>query len=144
MTTVFPEVRLKTFLEMRGADAGRPDMMLAQSALWVGLLYDAAAQQAALALTRSHALADFAAAHTDVPCRGLAAKFAAGTLRDLARDALAIARGGLKARGHAEQKFLDPLDDIVAGGPTQAEHWLARFRGPWQADVTRIFDEAAI
>jgi glutamate--cysteine ligase len=144
MTTVFPEVRLKTFLEMRGADAGRPDMMLAQSALWVGLLYDEAAQQAALALTRRHALADFTAAHADVPCHGLAAKFGAGTLRDLARDALAIARGGLKARGHSEQKFLDPLDEIVAGGPTQAEHWLGRFRGPWQADVTRIFVEAAI
>jgi glutamate--cysteine ligase len=144
MTTVFPEVRLKTFLEMRGADAGRPDMMLAQSALWVGLLYDAAAQQAALSLTRRDPSYDFVAMHADVPCHGLATKFGPGTLRDLARDALAIARAGLKSRGHSEQKYLDPLDEIVAGGPTQAEHWLSRFRGPWQADVTRIFDEAAI
>jgi glutamate--cysteine ligase len=144
MTTVFPEVRLKTFLEMRGADAGRPDMMLAQSALWVGLFYDAAAQQAALSLTRRDPSYDFVAIHADVPCHGLATKFGPGTLRDLAREVLAIARDGLKSRGHAEQKFLDPLDEIVAGGPTQAEHWLARFRGPWQADVTRIFDEAAI
>jgi glutamate--cysteine ligase len=144
VTTVFPEVRLKTFLEMRGADAGRPDMMLAQSALWVGLLYDAAAQQAALALTRRHPWQDFAALRAVVPRDGLAAPFAGGTLRDLARDVLAVAHDGLRARGLHEEEFLAPLDEIVAGGPTQAEHWLARFRGPWQADATRIFEEAAV
>lgn len=144
LTTVFPEVRLKTFLEMRGADAGRPDMMLAQSALWVGLLYDAGAQQAALALTRRHAAADLTALRASVPREGLAARFASGTVRDLARDVIAIARDGLAARGLGEEIYLAPLETIAAGGATQAETWLALYHGPWAASVTPIFEQAAV
>jgi glutamate--cysteine ligase len=144
ITTVFPEVRLKRFLEMRGADAGRPDMMLAQSALWVGLLYDDAAQKSALALTAKHPAAAFTALRADIPRRGLFTKFANGTVRDLARDVVAIARDGLIARGHGEATLLSPLEAIVAGSPTQAEYWLQRYKTVWRNDVGRIFEEAAI
>jgi glutamate--cysteine ligase len=144
VTTTFPEVRLKQFLEMRGADAGSPDMMVAQSAFWVGLLYDDAALEAAVALCRRHAVSDLLRLRANVPRHGLSAPLAGGTLRDLARDAVAIARDGLVARGLDEARLLAPLEAIVAGGPTQAEAWLALYHGAWGGDVTRIFAAAAI
>jgi glutamate--cysteine ligase len=144
ITTTFPDVRLKTFLEMRGADAGRPDMMLAQSAFWVGLLYDAAALEAAVKLCARYTWQDLAAQRTTVPRLGLASPLGSGTLRALANDALAIAQDGLRARGLGEETYVTPLRAIVDGGPTQAEHWLERYKSAWSGDVTRIFDEAAI
>ncbi|MBU6499472.1 MAG: glutamate--cysteine ligase [Rhodospirillales bacterium] len=150
MTTVFTDVRLKRFLEMRGADAGSLEMMVAQSALWVGLLYDPAALAAAAALVQSHDWRDFAALRPQVARRALDAPFGAGTVRDLARDMVAIAGDGLRARarrdaaGQDERIHLAPLAPLVAGAPTQAEAWLSRFNGAWRGDITRIFAEAAI
>ncbi len=144
MTTAFTEVRLKRFLEMRGADAGTPEMMLAQSALWVGLLYDDAALAAAASLVGRHPWQDFAALRGQVPRLGLGAAWGKGTLRDVARDVVAIARDGLRARGLGEEALLAPLHAIVAGGPTQAEHWLSRYHGAWGGDVRRVFDEAEV
>ena len=150
MTTVFTDVRLKRFLEMRGADAGRADMMVAQSAFWIGLLYDDAALAAAEALVRGMTWDDALAMRAAVPRLGLAAPFPAGTLRDLARDAVEIARDGLRARnrrnkfGNDESIYLNPLSEIAAGGPVQAEAWLSRNRTVWHGDVGRIFTEAAI
>jgi glutamate--cysteine ligase len=147
---VFTDVRIKRFLEMRGADAGRADMMVAQSAFWVGLLYDDAALTSAEALLRDASWEDAVALRAAVPREGLAAPWRGGTLRDLARDAVAIASDGLRARGRRddagrdESVYLDPLAAIVAGEPTQAEHWLARFHQAWQGDVRKIFPEAAI
>jgi glutamate--cysteine ligase len=152
MTTVFTDVRIKQFLEMRGADAGRPEMMLAQSALWVGLLYDDAALTAVEALLRGAGWKDAVAMREAVPREGLAAKlpWRDGDLHELARDVVAIARDGLRARarrdsqGQDESAYLTPLEAIAAGGPTQAEHWLQRFHGPWGEDVREIFAEASI
>ncbi len=150
ITTVFTDVRLKRFLEMRGADAGSAEMMIAQSALWVGLLYDAPTVQAALSLVRRHEWADYAALRPAVAREALNAKWGTGTLRDLARDMVELATQGLKARGRLnaagedESRYLEPLHHIIHGAPTQAEHWLARFNGEWRGDVTRIFGEAAI
>lgn len=152
MTTVFTDVRLKRFLEMRGADAGSPAMMVAQSALWVGLLYDDAATAAAEKLAAKISWQDAVALRDAVPAQGLAAKVpsSGASLRDIGRDALAIARDGLRARGRKnaagrdEAIYLDPLDAIIAGAPNQAEHWLARFHGAWAGDVRRIFTEAAV
>ena len=150
MTTAFTDVRLKRFLEMRGADAGRPDMMLAQSAFWVGLLYDGAALAAADALVRRHLWDDYRTLRATVPRHALDTPWAAGTVRDLARDAVAISRDGLRARacrdiaGHDESGYLGPLMPLLDGGPTQAEHWLARYQGPWDGDASRIFHEAEI
>jgi len=150
MTTAFTDVRLKRFLEMRGADAGSPEMMLAQSALWVGLLYDDAALEAAHALVMRHPWTEFAALRPLVPHQAMATPWQSGTLRDLARDVVAIARDGLRARavagtGHDDEShMLAPLDAIAAGGPTQAEHWLDRYNGAWDRDITRIFAEAEV
>jgi glutamate--cysteine ligase len=150
VTTAFTDVRLKRFLEMRGADAGRADMMVAQSALWVGLLYDDAALSAAEALLCGAGWEDAVAARAAVPRQGLATPWRGGTLRDIVSDVVAIAQDGLRARGRLnangqdEQAYLEPLEAIAAGAPTQAEHWLERYSGPWRGDVGRIFPEAAI
>ena len=151
LTTVFTDVRLKRFLEMRGADAGSPEMMLAQSALWVGLLYDEAALAAAHALVRRHDWTDYVSLRAAVPREGLSARWGSGTVRDLAGDMVEIAADGLRARGMTgdgpagdEGRYLEPLQAIVAGAPNQAEHWLARYDGAWNRDASRIFAEASI
>ncbi len=150
LTTVFSDVRIKRFLEMRGADAGSVEMMVAQSALWVGLLYDDAALAAADALVREQPWDAYAALRAQVPRRGLQADWAGGTVRDLAARMVAIAMQGLAARGRPdaggrdERRHLEPLLPIVDGAPNQAEHWLSRYNGAWNGDVTRIFAEAAI
>jgi len=150
MTTVFTDARLKRYLETRGADAGSAEMMVAQSALWVGLLYDDAALAAVESLLHGVGRQDALALRAAVPRQGLATPFRAGTLRDLAADVVAIARDGLRARGRRdatgadESAYLSPLEAIAAGGPTQAEYWLARYRGEWHGDARRIFAEAAI
>ena len=150
MTTAFTDVRLKRFLEMRGADAGSPEMMLAQSALWVGLLYDPAALSAAAALVAARPWQEFAALRGVVPRLGLDAPWGRATLRDLARDVVAIAADGLRARGRRDSQgadetgYLAPLAAIADGAPNQAEAWLSRFHGVWAGDITRIFTEAAI
>jgi glutamate--cysteine ligase len=150
VTTAFTDVRLKRFLEMRGADAGRADMMLAQSALWVGLLYDDAALSAAEGLLRGAGRQDAVMARQAVPRQGLAAPWRGGSLRDIAGDVIAIAKDGLRARrrldaaGQDEQAYLEPLQAIAAGEPTQAEHWLERFNGAWRGEAGHILREAAI
>lgn len=150
VTTVFTDVRLKRYLETRAADAGSAEMMVAQSALWVGLLYDDAALAAAEALLQGMRRDDALALRAAVPSQGLKVAFRGGTLRDLAREVVAIARDGLRTRarldptGADETVYLAPLDAIAAGGPTQAEYWLARYRGDWHGDASRIFAEAAI
>ena len=148
-TTAFPDVRLKKYIETRGADSGRPDMMLAQSALWTGIFYDPAALAAAQALVKEMTYPEILALRAAVPATGINTGFGAGTLRDLAKDVIAIAADGLKARarhnpsGLDESVYLAPLHEIGAGAPTQAEHWLVRYHGDWHGDVTRIFSEAA-
>jgi len=147
-TTAFPDVRLKRYIETRGADSGRPEMMLAQSAFWTGIFYDQAALAAAQALVSHLAYADILALRAAVPFTGINTPYGAGTLRDLARDAVAIASAGLQARarrnaaGEDERIYLRSLEQIAAGAPTQAEHWLARYHGAWGGDVTKIFAEA--
>ncbi len=151
MTTAFTDVRLKRFLEMRGADAGRADMMIAQSALWVGLLYDDAALAAAEALVNRIHWSHATVMRRDVPAKGLATEWAPGqSLRDILPEVVAIATGGLRARGYRDAQgddetiHLEPLREIAEGGPTQAEEWLSRYHGAWGGDVTRIFRDAAI
>ena len=123
---------------------------LAQSALWVGLLYDDAALAAAEALLHGMGRDDALALRAAVPREGLDTPFRGATLRDLARAVVEIARDGLHARAHRdatgadETIYLAPLEAIAAGGPTQAEHWLSRYHGAWQGDVRQIFAEAAI
>jgi glutamate--cysteine ligase len=150
MTTAFTDARLKRYIEMRGADAGSAEMMIAQSAFWVGLLYDPASLAAAAALVASRPWTEFAALRPLVPRTALDTPWHGGTLRDLMREALAISRDGLRARarldakGRDETLHLAPLEAIAAGAPTQAERWLERYHGPWRGDVTHMLREAAI
>lgn len=144
VTTVFTDVRLKRFLEMRGADAGSPAMMVAQSAFWVGLLYDDAAQKAAAALVRGWDIGGIRALRLAVPEQALTAEIAGRSLRDVARDALAIARQGLRARGLGEERYLDVLDEVAASGLTQADRWLERCAQDWGGDVRPVLEAASV
>lgn len=144
VTTVFTDVRLKRFLEMRGADAGGVPMLMAKPALWTGLLYDDAAQKAAAALVRGWTVEDLRELRMAVPKIALAATIAGRPLRDVARDAVAIARDGLRARGLGEEVYLAPLEEIAASGVTQAERWLGRAERGWGGNVARVFAEAEV
>jgi len=140
VTTVFTEVRLKKFLEMRGADAGSASMIQAQPAFWVGLIYDDAAQKSARALTKNWTIAQMHQLRTDAPRLGLDASIAGRSLRDVALDALAISEAGLKARGLGEEQYLAPLHEIAQSGMTQADRILQMFHGPWKGDARQALN----
>ena len=148
LSTAFPEVRLKSFLEMRGADGGRWNRICALPALWVGLLYDQGALDAAWDEVKHWSLEARQKLRDDVPKLGLKATTPSGeSLRDLGQRVLAIAEGGLAARarlnaaGDNESGFLDPLREIVARGTTPAEVLLERYHGDWAGDLDRIYEE---
>lgn len=144
ITTAFPDVRLKQFLEMRGADAGRSDMMVAHSALWVGLLYDPATLAAVESLVREQPWDVYQTLHQEAPRLAMNTPFPGGGLRALAKRVLALSEQGLIARQLGEESFLAPLHEIAEGAPTQAERWLQRYHTVWNGDVTRIYEEAEI
>jgi glutamate--cysteine ligase len=149
LSTIFPDVRLKRYIEMRGADAGAVPMLNALPALWVGLLYDGRALDEAEALVKDWTAAERQALRDTVPRRALATPFRGGSMRDLARDVLAIARGGLSRRarrdglGQDETLFLEPLDALVAEGHTTAERLVADFVGPWKSSIDPVFTTCA-
>ena len=149
MTTAFPEVRLKKYLEMRGADSGDVPRLRALPAFWVGLLYDAQALDEAAALVADFSRAERHALRDGVPRHGLALPFRDGDVAALARRVLAIARGGLQRRaridvdGNDESAYLDVLDYIAASGQSAAAQKLARFHGEWNGSVKPLFNEYA-
>ncbi|WP_417816300.1 glutamate--cysteine ligase [Thalassospira alkalitolerans] len=149
MTTAFPEVRLKTFLEMRGADGGPWKRICALPAFWVGLLYDGAALDAAWDLVSDLSQAEREALRNDVPQTALATKFKNGTVQDLAKDVLAVSKQGLKARGRMdaygddESHFLDGLEDVAESGRTLAEEFLDKYETEWNGSVDPLFKEYA-
>ncbi len=150
MTTVFPEVRLKKFLEMRGADGGSWKRLCALPALWVGLLYDQGALDQASQLIKDWTLADHEQLRRDVPRSGLRTPFRGRTVREVALDVLRIARGGLKARRALdrmgvddETHFLDSLDTIAESGRTAADLLLEAYETRWNRSVDPVFSEQA-
>ena len=149
LTTIFPEVRLKKYLEMRGCDSGPWRRLCAMPALFVGLLYDEAALDGAWQLVKGWTAAERQALRDDVPRQGLAATIAGRSVRDVARDVLKLARGGLERRGllgckgKSEAAFLDILDETVASGRTAAENLLALYHGPWGGKIERVFRDFA-
>jgi glutamate--cysteine ligase len=149
LTTAFPEVRLKRFLEMRGADAGSWQSLCGLPALWVGLLYADGALDAASELVRDWTPEEHAWLRAEVPKHALATRFRKGTVGDLAREVVAIARAGLKARaridwdGQDETRYLTRLEQIAADGRTPAEEKLERFRETWGGKVDPVFAEYA-
>ncbi|WP_448582572.1 glutamate--cysteine ligase [Thermaurantiacus sp.] len=149
LSTAFPEVRMKSFLEMRGADGGPQGRICALPAFWVGLLYDSIALDSAWELVKDWSMESREALRLAAPRHGLAAPSPCGrTLQALALDVLAIAEAGLQRRaaldagGASEAGFLSPLWEIAHSGQTLADRWLERFHGPWGGDVTPIFTEA--
>ena len=149
LSTAFPEVRMKTFLEMRGADGGPWARICALPALWAGLLYDQVALDAAWDLVKDWSDEDHQQLRREVPRLGLNAQVAGTRLQQIALEALRIADQGLKNRamldagGSSEQGFLAALWDVAQSGQTPAERLLADYHGPWQGDVTRLFAQEA-
>lgn len=149
LSTAFPEVRLKSFLEMRGADGGPWNRICALPAFWVGLLYDNAALDAAWALVKDWTMEEREALRNAVPKFALDAPVpGGGRLLDLAREVLAISRQGLVSRnrlnssGDSEAGFLEPLQEIVDSGKVPAQRLLDKLHGPWGGDVGRVYEES--
>jgi glutamate--cysteine ligase len=148
-TTIFPEVRLKQYLEMRGADSGPWSRLCALPALWTGIFYDSAALAAAWDLCKAWKIEDHERLRTDVARIGLKAEIAGRTVQDVAKDMLAIAREGLKRRNRLsgglvdESGYLAELDEIAASGITPAERLLELYNGPWAGDASKVFESFA-
>ena len=149
MTTAFPEVRLKKFLEMRGADSGPWSRLCALPAFWVGLLYDDAALDAAWDLVKDFTLEERHELRDGVPKHALKLPFRGASVRELAVEALKISVAGLRRRaalnddGIDETRFLETLMEIAESGQTAAERKLELFHGAWKGDIDRVFGEFA-
>ena len=149
LSTIFPEVRLKRYLEMRGSDAGPWRVLPSLSAYWVGLFYDNASLDAAYDLIKPWSAQERQRLRDEVPRFGFAASIHGRDVLSLAKETLALSRAGLKKRnrldpyGADETRYLVPLEDLVARGHTPAEELLAKFHGPWGGSVDPVFKEYA-
>ncbi|AZB62558.1 glutamate--cysteine ligase [Cereibacter sphaeroides] len=147
MTTVFPEARVKKYIEMRGADAGPLSHLVALPAFWVGLMYDGAALDAAWDLARGWSAETREGLRVAASVDGLQGEAGGVRLLDVAREAVAIAEAGLRARALAGEGFADEaghlevLAESVASGRTVADLLLERFHGSWEGDLRRIYPE---
>jgi len=148
LSTAFPEVRMKSFLEMRGADGGPWNRICALPALWVGLLYDQGALDAAWDVVKDWSMEERQRLRDSVPRLGLDAPVGGGRkLRDIAGEVVNIARSGLAARarlngaGDNETGYLSFLEEVVASGRTNAERLLERYHGEWAGDLSRVYAE---
>jgi glutamate--cysteine ligase len=145
LSTLFPEVRLKRYLEMRGADVGPPERINALTALWAGILYDEAALEGAWDLVRSWSAEDRERLRADAPRAALKAEVAGRPLREVARDVLSLSRSGLTRRaqrdtsGADETRYLDPLERIITSGSTPAEDALRLYHEKWGRSVAPAF-----
>jgi glutamate--cysteine ligase len=146
LSTAFPEVRLKSFLEMRGADGGPWGRICALPAFWVGLLYDQAALDAAWDLVKDWDMEGREELRGAVPRLALDAPLpGGGTLRDIAGEVLDISRSGLAARnrlnagGDNETGYLEPLAEIVATGKVPAQRLLDLYNGEWGGDLSKVY-----
>ncbi|MBB3226280.1 glutamate--cysteine ligase [Luteibacter sp. Sphag1AF] len=149
LTTAFPEVRLKQYLEMRGADGGPWNRLCALPAFWVGLLYDDEALDAAWDLVKDFSREERHALRDGVPKHALKLRFRQHTVRELALEALKIAKGGLQRRarinskGADESVYIDPLFEFALANQTPAERKLELFHGEWAGSVDPVFREFA-
>ncbi|PCI42082.1 MAG: glutamate--cysteine ligase [Rhodospirillaceae bacterium] len=145
LTTAFPEVRLKKFLEMRGADGGPWNRLCALPALWVGLLYDSASLEAAWTMIKDWTQEEHDYLRATVPTQALSTPFRDITVGDIALDVLEIAHDGLVGRaklspvGLDESHFLKPLMQIAESGKSPAEHLLDSYKNEWGNSVDPIF-----
>lgn len=148
LSTIFPEVRLKQFLEMRGADMGDEKSVTALSAFWTGLLYDAVSLEAAYELIEPWSQDDRAHMRNEVPRHGLHTPFDRTNLYDLAAQAVGIAEAGLvrrnrlNAEGKDETIHLAPLEETIRLAKSPAERWLDKLHGEWNGDLMQVFKDA--
>jgi len=148
ISTLFPDVRLKQYLEMRGADAGPWPWICALPALWKGLLYDTQAEQAAWDMIADWSHAEVCALRQAAPATAMRTPFRESTLLPLCEQMVDISRAGLERlnicneAGENEARFLTPLMLAVASGQTQADRWLAAWQHEWDGDISRVFAEA--
>jgi len=149
LTTLFPEVRLKHFLEMRGADSGPQPRLCALPAMWVGLMYDQTSLDAAWDMVKEWTHEQREELRAEVPRKGLNARLGRHTVGTLSREMLAIARHGLQARdfrdadGNDEARYLEPLETIIAENRTPAEWLLEKYHGEWDGDIDHLFEKIA-
>jgi glutamate--cysteine ligase len=142
-------VRLKRYLEMRGADGGPWRRLPAFAAYWVGLLYDEAALDAAWDLVKDWSAEERQMLRDQVPKQGFKASIRQWSVLNLAKETLKLAEQGLARRrkhdraGHDETRYLRPIQEFVARGITPAEELLEKFHGPWQGSVDPIYNEYA-
>lgn len=141
LTTIFPDVRLKKFLEMRGADAGPWRMICALSALWVGIYYEPRAQAEALALIADWTESEREYLRTEVPRLGLRTPFRGATVQAIAQQMMSISRGGLERRGYDEEHFLQRLQVVADTGLTMADHLLEMYDTKWNKSVDPLYRE---
>jgi glutamate--cysteine ligase len=149
LTTIFPEVRLKKYLEMRGTDSGPWRRLCALPAFWTGIFYDQAALDACWDIVRDWTAEERQALRDAVPTQGLKAMIRGRSVQDIAKDVLKLSRAGLESRGRhgckgkSEAAFLDVLDETAQSGETAAERLLALYKGSWNGDITRVFRDFA-
>jgi glutamate--cysteine ligase len=147
LSTIFPEVRLKQFLEMRGADTGPWDELCALPAFWVGLLYDNTSLNAAWDYVKNWTQQERQQMRVDVPKQGFQTEIRGKTFQEMAKDILEISRAGLNARakmnshGENETVFLQELDRIAETGQSNADRLIDLFNGAWDGDITRTYKE---
>jgi glutamate--cysteine ligase len=150
LSTIFPEVRLKQYLEMRGADMGDEASVAALSAFWTGLLYDDVSLEAAYELIEPWTREQRETLRREVPRLGLMTPHDRSNLFDIAAQAVGIAEAGLVRRGRRnaagkdETIYLAPLEEVIRTAESPADRWLQRFRGEWNGDVRPIFREAEL
>ena len=139
MTTVFPEARVKKYIEMRGADAGSRDQMVALPALWVGLTYDQGALDAATDLVKGWTAETREGLRRAASIDGLQGEAGGVRLQELAGRVLEISAAGLAARGLGEEVLLDPFRESVASGKVPADRLLDAFHGDWEGDISKVY-----
>ncbi|KAK4728747.1 hypothetical protein R3W88_021735 [Solanum pinnatisectum] len=141
LTTIFPEVRLKRYLEMRGADGGPWRRLCALPAFWVGILYDEGSLQSVLDMTSDWTAEERDMLRNKVPKSGLKTPFRDGLLMHVAQDVVKLAKEGLERRGFKEIGFLNEVTEVVKTGVTPAEKLLELYHGKWGQSVDPIFEE---
>lgn len=144
MTTVFPEARVKRYIEMRGADCGDFAHVVALPAFWVGLMYDQTVLDAAWDLVKGLDAETREGLRVAASVDGLAGQAGGVKIADLARAAVALSQAGLAGRGLGEERYLAPLVEAVETGVTQADRWLTLYRGAWGGDLSNIYQAASL
>jgi glutamate--cysteine ligase len=144
MTTVFPEARVKKYIEMRGADCGDQPHIVALPAFWVGLMYDQTALDAAWDLVKGFDAATREGLRIAASERALAGEAGGVKLLDLARAAVGLAHAGLAARGLGEEAQLQPLVESLKTGKVQADRWLERYKGEWGGSLAPLYEAASL